>query len=80
MFLYKCKIELFFACLCVLYFLITLFSYCWFKIFNATEELQKASNYPDVRIFTAAMEYSAVPLSDLAGIEEYWSLPSNGKY
>lgn len=43
---------------------------------NATEEIADAVNYPDIRIFTVAMESSTVPLSDLKSVEEIWSLPN----
>ncbi|XP_076077111.1 sialate O-acetylesterase-like [Mytilus galloprovincialis] len=45
-------------------------------LFNATEEIADAVNYPDIRIFTVGMEFSSVPLSDLRSVMETWSLPN----
>ncbi|KAK3097297.1 hypothetical protein FSP39_008444 [Pinctada imbricata] len=44
--------------------------------FNATEELEDAKNYPNIRVFTASEETSSVPELDLKGVEEIWSMPS----
>jgi len=51
----------------------------YLKGYNATEEIQRASNYPNVRLFTAALRQSDDPLYDLAGIEENWSPASESK-
>lgn len=45
---------------------------------NATEELEDAHNYPDIRVFTAALESSTEPLTDLKSVEEKWSIPNKG--
>lgn len=47
------------------------------QIFNASEELNQASKYTGIRLFTVAMKYSAVPLADLAYIAERWTLPNS---
>ncbi|KAK2182435.1 hypothetical protein NP493_354g03053 [Ridgeia piscesae] len=46
-------------------------------IFNASEELASAKNYPHIRLFDAKMIASPVPLADLQAITLQWSLPSN---
>ncbi|XP_068096394.1 sialate O-acetylesterase isoform X2 [Hyperolius riggenbachi] len=46
------------------------------QIFNASKELAQASRYPYVRLFTAALETSAVELQDLAKVDLEWSLPT----
>jgi sialate O-acetylesterase len=45
-------------------------------IFNATEEIANAGNYPKIRVFTAALVPSAVPVEELLGIVLNWSLAS----
>ncbi|KAK2169934.1 hypothetical protein NP493_1171g00022 [Ridgeia piscesae] len=47
------------------------------QIFNASEEIAKAKNYPHIRLFDAKMVSSAVPLPDLPGVSLQWRLPSN---
>jgi len=54
-------------------------SFHYFKGYNATEEIQRASNYSDVRVFTVACKKSDDPLYDLPGILENWSLASESK-
>ncbi|XP_056622150.1 sialate O-acetylesterase [Triplophysa dalaica] len=46
------------------------------QIYNSTEELARASKFPDVRIFQASLEQSRVELDDLAGVEVPWSRPT----
>lgn len=46
------------------------------KVFNASEELALASKFPQVRIFMAALEQSYTELTDLAGVEVPWSVPT----
>ncbi|KAM8927623.1 sialate O-acetylesterase [Pelodytes ibericus] len=46
------------------------------QIFNASKELHKASHYPNIRIFTAALESSTAEMEDLAKVDLQWSLPS----
>jgi sialate O-acetylesterase len=46
-------------------------------IFNATEEIANAVNYPKIRVFTALLEASATPVEELIRIRLNWSLPSN---
>ena len=46
-------------------------------MFNASEELAHAPDFPDIRTFTVALLPSDKLLYDLPGITEQWSLPSN---
>jgi sialate O-acetylesterase len=46
------------------------------SIFNATEEIANASNYPKLRLFTAALIPSAVPVEELLGMNLNWSVAS----
>ncbi|KAM9299657.1 sialate O-acetylesterase [Gastrophryne carolinensis] len=46
------------------------------QIFNASEELDRASHYPHVRLFTAALMASDTELEDLAKVDLEWSLPT----
>jgi sialate O-acetylesterase len=45
-------------------------------IFNATEEIANAGNYPKIRVFTAALVESAIPIEELLSIELYWAAAS----
>lgn len=45
-------------------------------IYNGSEEIAQASNYPKVRVFTAALRTSVTPEEELLGIVLNWSLPS----
>ena len=45
-------------------------------IYNSTEEIANASNYPKIRVFTAALVPSASPVEELLGIELKWSVAS----
>ncbi|CAF1191158.1 unnamed protein product [Adineta ricciae] len=45
-------------------------------IFNATEEIANAGNYPKIRLFTASLIPSAVPVEELLGINLNWSVAS----
>jgi sialate O-acetylesterase len=45
-------------------------------IFNATEEIANAGNYPKIRVFTAALQPSSTPIEELLGIVENWSVAS----
>lgn len=45
-------------------------------VFNATEEVKDAVNYPYLRLFTVALKSSATQKYDLLEIEEKWSLPN----
>ncbi len=38
-------------------------------MFNATEEIANADNYPKIRVFTAALVESVIPVEELLGIE-----------
>ena len=46
-------------------------------IYNGTEEIINAANYSKIRVFTAALKGSAVPVEELLHIELKWSLPSS---
>jgi sialate O-acetylesterase len=46
-------------------------------IYNATEEIASAGNYPKIRIFTAALEPSGTPIEELLGIVLNWSVASS---
>ena len=43
------------------------------QVFNATEEISTAANYPFIRLFTAALVSSLIPLDELARVEQKWS-------
>ncbi len=45
-------------------------------IFNGTEEIANAGNYPKIRLFTAALKPSAAPIEELLGIMLNWSVAS----
>jgi sialate O-acetylesterase len=45
-------------------------------IFNATDEINNAGNYPKIRVFTAALKPSDTPIEELLGIIENWSVAS----
>jgi sialate O-acetylesterase len=46
-------------------------------IFNATEEIANAGNYSKIRLFTATLIASPVPVEELLGIHLIWSLASS---
>ncbi|KAE8592125.1 hypothetical protein XENTR_v10018651 [Xenopus tropicalis] len=46
------------------------------QVFNASEELAKAADYPTIRLFTAALEVSLEELDDLAKVDLQWSAPT----
>lgn len=50
------------------------------QVFNATEELADTVNYPDIRVFTVAQNFSSTPFYDIASIELPWSVPSPGNF
>ena len=45
-------------------------------MFNATEEIANAGNFPKIRLFTASLLPSAVPIEELLGINLNWSVAS----
>jgi sialate O-acetylesterase len=45
-------------------------------IYNATEEIVNAGNFPKIRLFTAAHLRSAIPVEELLGIALNWSVAS----
>jgi sialate O-acetylesterase len=46
-------------------------------IYNGSEEIANASNYPKIRVFTAALNGSATPVEELLRIELKWSVASS---
>ncbi|XP_034556643.1 sialate O-acetylesterase [Notolabrus celidotus] len=46
------------------------------QVFNSSEELAIAEEYPHVRVFMAALKQSTVELADLVDVEIPWSVPS----
>ncbi|XP_072012729.1 sialate O-acetylesterase isoform X2 [Engystomops pustulosus] len=46
------------------------------QIFNASKELELASQYPYVRLFTASLVTSDIELLDLAKVDLEWSIPT----
>jgi sialate O-acetylesterase len=46
-------------------------------IYNGTEEIENAANYPKIRVFTASLEQSSTALEELIRIRLNWSLPSS---
>jgi sialate O-acetylesterase len=45
-------------------------------IFNGSQEIANAGNYPKIRVFTAALVPSATPVEELLGISLNWSIAS----
>ncbi len=45
-------------------------------IYNGTEEIANAGNYPKIRVFTAGLKPSATPIEELLAIELEWSVAS----
>ncbi len=45
-------------------------------IYNGTEEIANAGNYPKIRLFTAAPEKSEIPIEELFGMKLNWSIAS----
>jgi sialate O-acetylesterase len=45
-------------------------------IFNGSEEIANAGNFPKIRVFTAALLASVTPVEELLGIELKWSVAS----
>jgi sialate O-acetylesterase len=46
-------------------------------IYNGTEEIVNAANYPKIRVFTAALKNSTIPVEELLQIRLKWSIPGN---
>src|SRR5271168_4880083 len=44
------------------------------QIFNGSEEIANAGNYPKIRVFAAARNYSSTPLEELIRIYLNWSV------
>ncbi|CAL8360884.1 unnamed protein product [Merluccius merluccius] len=47
-----------------------------YKVFNGTDELNLAAQYPNVRIFMAGRHEDEQEMNDLAEVEQEWSLPT----
>jgi sialate O-acetylesterase len=47
------------------------------RMFNASVEIQNATNFPKIRLFTASNEQSSIPQEELLGIALQWSVASN---
>ena len=45
-------------------------------IYNGTEEIANAGNFPHIRVFTAALKLSPSPVEELLGITLNWSVAS----
>jgi sialate O-acetylesterase len=45
-------------------------------MFNATEEIANAGNFPKIRLFTTSLIPSAIPIEELLGIALNWSVAS----
>jgi sialate O-acetylesterase len=45
-------------------------------IYNGTEEIANAGNYPKIRVFTAELKASSSPIEELNGITLNWSVAS----
>jgi sialate O-acetylesterase len=45
-------------------------------IYNGTEEIANAGNYPKIRVFTAGLKASSSPIEELNGITLNWSVAS----
>jgi sialate O-acetylesterase len=45
-------------------------------IYNGTEEIQNAGNYPKIRVFTILQVSSAIPIEEVLNIELNWSVAS----
>ena len=48
------------------------------QVYNATDEVANAANYPMIRLFTAQLQQSTTPVDELLGITEPWSVASPG--
>ncbi|KAL5470809.1 hypothetical protein EMCRGX_G028834 [Ephydatia muelleri] len=48
-----------------------------FTVVNASAEIAKAQSYPSVRLFTAGLNTSATPLSEVAQVLQPWSVGSS---
>ncbi|XP_066462771.1 sialate O-acetylesterase-like [Eleutherodactylus coqui] len=46
------------------------------QIFNASQELARAADYPYVRLFTTSLVASKIELLDLANVDLEWSVPN----
>ncbi len=46
-------------------------------MFNGTEEIANAGNFPKIRLFTVSLIPSAVPVEELLGINQNWSVASS---
>lgn len=49
------------------------------QVYNASVEIAKAADYPNIRLFMAALKSSTTPVDELLGITEPWSVAGPGK-
>lgn len=49
-------------------------------MFNGSEEVKKAANYPNIRLFTAAPVYGNNALEELKEVLQPWTVASPGNY
>lgn len=49
-------------------------------MFNATEEINKAGDYPNLRLLTVDRILSEKPLDEPPKISQNWSVASPGRY
>ena len=47
-------------------------------MYNSSEEIQKAADYPNIRLFTVQRVTSATPLDEPPVILQQWSVASPG--
>ena len=48
------------------------------QVYNSSEEIQKAADYPNIRLFTVQRVTSATPLDEPPVILQQWSVASPG--
>ena len=46
------------------------------QVFNATQEMALSTKYPYIRLFTAKLVSSAVPVEELLGVQQVWAVPN----
>lgn len=52
--------------------------YFYAQVFNSSEEVADAENYPDIRLFTVAQKWSATDMYELIEVEQQWTRPNKG--
>jgi len=48
-------------------------------VINASQAIEEANSYPEIRLFTANQIESSTPLYELKEVEQPWSVASAGK-